>query len=70
MLNLWLLLPILSSIVNGLNSSLMNGVCMEELVRRWFDIRSSGLQIIPAWQEFFDHPEGKVLGTHISCLSL
>ncbi|KAF8071939.1 hypothetical protein FPV67DRAFT_908434 [Lyophyllum atratum] len=44
-LNLWLVLPLLSSVVNGVNSSLVNG-----------------LQIIPAWQEFFNHPTGKTLG--------
>ena len=31
-------------------------------MRHWFDIRPA-LQIIPAWQEFFGHPSGKVLGT-------
>ncbi|KAF9468077.1 general substrate transporter [Collybia nuda] len=55
-LNLWLLLPLLSSSVNGLNSSLVNG-----------------LQIIPAWQEYFNHPSGKTLGLinaaqNIGCL--
>ncbi|KAG6873928.1 hypothetical protein C0995_008967 [Termitomyces sp. Mi166 len=44
-LNLFLVLPLLSSVVNGLDSSLVNG-----------------LQIIPAWQEYFGHPTGKTLG--------
>jgi len=44
-LNLWLILPLLTSTVNGLNSSLPNG-----------------LQIIPAWQDYYKHPSGKMLG--------
>ncbi|KAG5734947.1 Lactose permease [Termitomyces sp. T112] len=44
-LNLCLILPLFSSVVNGLDSSLVNG-----------------LQIIPAWQEYFGHPTGKMLG--------
>ncbi|GLB40429.1 putative sugar (and other) transporter [Lyophyllum shimeji] len=45
LLNLWLILPLLSSVVNGLDSSLVNG-----------------LQIIPAWQDYYHHPTGKTLG--------
>ncbi|KZP23825.1 general substrate transporter [Athelia psychrophila] len=45
MLNLCLILPLLSATINGLDSSLNNG-----------------LQILPAWQNFFDAPEGRALG--------
>lgn len=44
-LNLCLLLPLLSAWVNGLDSSMVNG-----------------LQILPDWQDYFHHPEGKILG--------
>ncbi|THV07426.1 hypothetical protein K435DRAFT_333548 [Dendrothele bispora CBS 962.96] len=48
-LNMCLILPLLTSIINGLDSSLVNG-----------------LQILPDWQDFFDHPQGKTLGL-INC---
>ncbi|PIL35603.1 MFS general substrate transporter [Ganoderma sinense ZZ0214-1] len=44
-LNLLLLLPLLTASINGLDSSLVNG-----------------LQILPAWQAYFNHPNGKTLG--------
>ncbi|KAI0671714.1 general substrate transporter [Trametes maxima] len=44
-LNLLLIVPLLTASINGLDSSLVNG-----------------LQILPAWQEFFKHPNGKALG--------
>ncbi|KAF9052411.1 general substrate transporter [Hymenopellis radicata] len=44
-LNLCLFLSLITSCVNGLDSSLVNG-----------------LQILPDWQIFFNHPEGKALG--------
>ncbi|KAH6913115.1 hexose transporter [Coprinopsis sp. MPI-PUGE-AT-0042] len=45
LLNIALLIPLMTSIVNGLDSSLVNG-----------------LQILPEWQEYFGHPEGKIKG--------
>ncbi|KAJ8506878.1 hypothetical protein ONZ45_g8969 [Pleurotus djamor] len=45
LLNLCLLIPLMTSSVNGLDSSLVNG-----------------LQIIPDWQDFFNHPTGVSLG--------
>ncbi|KAF8149918.1 general substrate transporter [Crassisporium funariophilum] len=45
LLNICLLIPLLTSVVNGLDSSLVNG-----------------LQILPDWQSYFNHPEGKTLG--------
>lgn len=45
MLNICLLIPLMTSAVNGLDSSLING-----------------LQILPGWQRYFDHPSGKLLG--------
>ncbi|KAF9457782.1 general substrate transporter [Collybia nuda] len=53
LLNLWLIVPLMSSSVNGLNSSLVNG-----------------LQIIPAWQEYYNYPEGKTLGLINSAQSI
>ncbi|KAL1741008.1 hypothetical protein HDZ31DRAFT_67357 [Schizophyllum fasciatum] len=44
-LNLCLILPLLTAFVNGLDSSLING-----------------LQILPDWQNYFDHPHGRTLG--------
>ncbi|KAI0635907.1 general substrate transporter [Trametes polyzona] len=44
-LNLLLIVPLLTASINGLDSSLVNG-----------------LQILPSWQEFFKHPNGKTLG--------
>ncbi|KAI8980164.1 general substrate transporter [Trametes punicea] len=44
-LNLLLIVPLLTASINGLDSSLVNG-----------------LQILPAWQDFFKHPNGKTLG--------
>ncbi|KAG1871956.1 hypothetical protein C8R48DRAFT_746488 [Suillus tomentosus] len=44
-LNIYLILPLLSSVLNGLDSSILNG-----------------LQILPGWQEYFHHPQGKTLG--------
>ncbi|KAL7279182.1 hypothetical protein ACG7TL_007022 [Trametes sanguinea] len=44
-LNLLLIVPLLTASINGLDSSLVNG-----------------LQILPAWQDFFKHPDGKTLG--------
>ncbi|EJF64973.1 general substrate transporter [Dichomitus squalens] len=44
-LNLLLLLPLFTASINGLDSSLVNG-----------------LQILPAWQDYFDHPNGRTLG--------
>ncbi|RDB26139.1 Lactose permease [Hypsizygus marmoreus] len=52
-LNLWLVVPLLSSVVNGLDSSVVNG-----------------LQIIPAWQEYYGHPSGKILGVINSAQSM
>ncbi|TEB33338.1 general substrate transporter [Coprinellus micaceus] len=49
LLNVALIIPLMSSIVNGLDSSLVNG-----------------LQILPEWQDYFHHPQGKVLGV-IQC---
>ncbi|KAI5826868.1 hypothetical protein K523DRAFT_322607 [Schizophyllum commune Tattone D] len=45
LLNLCLILPLLTAFVNGLDSSLVNG-----------------LQILPDWQNYFDHPHGRTLG--------
>ncbi|TFK40369.1 general substrate transporter [Crucibulum laeve] len=53
MLNICLLLPLLTSSVNGLDSSLVNG-----------------LQILPDWQIFFHHPQGRTLGVINSAQSL
>ncbi|EKM78879.1 hypothetical protein AGABI1DRAFT_75451 [Agaricus bisporus var. burnettii JB137-S8] len=44
-LNIMLVLPLLTSVTNGLDSSLVNG-----------------LQILPGWQDYFGHPEGRDLG--------
>lgn len=45
MLNMCLCLPLMTSSINGLDSSLVNG-----------------LQILPAWQDYFHNPNGKILG--------
>ncbi|KAI0367738.1 general substrate transporter [Pilatotrama ljubarskyi] len=47
LLNLLLVVPLLTASINGLDSSLVNG-----------------LQILPAWQDFFKHPNGKTLGEY------
>ncbi|KAG2074267.1 general substrate transporter [Suillus decipiens] len=44
-LNIYLILPLLSSALNGLDASILNG-----------------LQILPAWQEYFHYPQEKILG--------
>ncbi|EAU85390.1 hexose transporter [Coprinopsis cinerea okayama7 len=44
-LNIALIIPLLTSVVNGLDSSLVNG-----------------LQILPAWTEYFNDPKGVLLG--------
>ncbi|KAH9945447.1 general substrate transporter [Epithele typhae] len=44
-LNLLLIIPLLTASINGLDSSLVNG-----------------LQILPAWTDYFNHPNGKTLG--------
>ncbi|KAH9850352.1 general substrate transporter [Lenzites betulinus] len=44
-LNLLLVIPLLTASINGLDSSLLNG-----------------LQILPSWQEEFNHPNSKTLG--------
>ncbi|KJA26307.1 hypothetical protein HYPSUDRAFT_1065514 [Hypholoma sublateritium FD-334 SS-4] len=44
-LNICLIIPLLTSIANGLDSSLVNG-----------------LQLLPAWKAYFDHPSGRWLG--------
>jgi sugar porter (SP) family MFS transporter len=44
-LNICLFLPLLTSVSNGLDSSLVNA-----------------LQILPDWQNYFDHPRGTALG--------
>ncbi|KAJ7756448.1 general substrate transporter [Mycena maculata] len=52
-LNVCLILPLLTSSANGLDSSLING-----------------LQILPDWQNYFNHPEGKILGVINSAQSI
>ncbi|KAJ7139463.1 general substrate transporter [Mycena epipterygia] len=52
-LNICLILPLLTSSANGLDSSLING-----------------LQILPDWQEYFHHPQGRILGVINSAQSI
>ncbi|KAG2067618.1 general substrate transporter [Suillus decipiens] len=52
-LNICLILPLLSSVLNGLDASMLNG-----------------LQILPAWQEYFHDPQEKNLGLINSAQSI
>ncbi|KAG2367842.1 general substrate transporter [Suillus spraguei] len=52
-LNIYLILPLLSSVLSGLDASILNG-----------------LQILPAWQEYFHHPQEKILGVINSAQSI
>ncbi|KAJ7494748.1 general substrate transporter [Mycena galericulata] len=53
LLNICLILPLLTSSANGLDSSLING-----------------LQILPDWQNYFHHPQGRILGVINSAQSI
>lgn len=66
MLNLCLILPLLSSTINGLDGSLNNGTIFP-LYRTCLVEPDDyiGLQILPAWQDFFGAPEGRELGSKI-----
>lgn len=63
-LNIYLLIPIMTSVVNGIDSSNLNGLSpsrsnsMYTLSSRMM----SGLQVLPEWQEYFDYPQGWILG--------
>jgi len=65
-LNALLLIPLMSSVINGIDSSLLNGELADpcssmhsHLIPLW----SLGLQILPEWKEYFRHPSGKTLGS-------
>ncbi len=65
-LNLLILIPLLTASINGLDSSLVNGALVLSLspcARSPLTCLAIGLQILPSWQGFFKHPNGKTLGT-------
>lgn len=64
-LNLYLLIPLMTSVINGLDSSLINGMYGHRVMLLSLGLwpcQSPGLQISPDWQEYFHHPKGKTLG--------
>ena len=68
-LNLCLSLAILTSSVNGFDSSLLNG----EKMSRYRIARADpllGLQILPDWSGYFGNPSGSVLGLLSSAQNL
>lgn len=66
LLNLCLLLPLMTSSINGFDSSLVNGQSLHALAQsRNTQLTESsipGLQIVPDWKEYFHEPHGKALG--------
>ena len=65
MLNIYLLIPIMTSVVNGIDSSNLNGLFSSRIQMQrmcWLTLESQGLQILPDWQEYFGHPRGLMLG--------
>jgi hypothetical protein len=60
-LNIYLILPLLSSVLNGLDSSMLNGRSWAFIIV-WSTQVSLGLQILPGWQGYFHNPQGKILG--------
>jgi hypothetical protein len=62
LLNLCLILPLLTAWSNGLDSSLVNGTVYSLRMHNVHSHGRTGLQLLPAWQEYFHNPEGKMLG--------
>lgn len=64
LLNMCLLLPLLTSSINGFDSSLVNGqlYLIMDCTLYLYCVRWSGLQIVPDWKEYFHDPHGKALG--------
>lgn len=66
MLNLFLLIPLMTSIANGLDSSLINGEYLFAPAYLWLctdeTMTFPGLQILPDWQTYFHKPRGWRLG--------
>jgi hypothetical protein len=63
-LNFYISLAIAASVVNGYDSSVLNGMNLHEA---WISSTDSGfplpgLQILPQFQEHFNHPNGSTLG--------
>lgn len=61
-LNICLILPLLTSSVNGLDSSLVNGAHTGTWRRVGHRSSCAGLQILPDWQAYFKYPNGTALG--------
>lgn len=62
-LNLFLIIPLLTSVANGLDSSLVNGQYVGfNYVYYVFSPLQTGLQILPDWKNYFNDPQGKALG--------
>ena len=63
MLNICLLMPLLTSVVNGIDSSLLNGLSLSRSNSTYvLSTRITGLQLLPDWQNYFGHPRGRTLG--------
>ena len=63
MLNIYLLVPIMTSVVNGIDSSNLNGLSPSRSKFAHVLIsRITGLQVLPEWQNYFGHPQGWRLG--------
>ena len=70
-LNICLLIPLLTSIANGLDSSLVNGNLARDIRIFTPDKHDPpGLQLLPAWKLYFNHPSGRWLGTVSPTLDL
>jgi hypothetical protein len=63
LLNISLLIPIMTSVVNGIDSSNLNGLSPSRLKSAHvLSSRITGLQVLPEWQDYFGHPQGWRLG--------
>ena len=63
LLNIYLLIPIMTSVVNGIDSSNLNGLSpSRSKSAHVLSSRITGLQVLPEWQTYFDHPQGLTLG--------
>ena len=62
-LNIYLLIPIMTSVVNGIDSSNLNGLSPSHSKSvHVLSSRFTGLQVLPEWQNYFNHPQGWILG--------
>ena len=62
-LNIYLLIPIMTSVVNGIDSSNLNGLSPSRpKSAHVLSFRFTGLQVLPEWQNYFGNPQGWRLG--------